>query len=154
IARGSKADAIAACDTVVAQGGTAEDMWAAAAARVERAEVPTMDDLIRADVLANAAVRMAPEEPWGDLTRLDIARRWGDPVLVERRLQELGRAAPRHPRTAAALAGAQPSTSWTRAVTAWALALLIAATLARMLWHRLRPFRGRATAAALAALIA
>src|SRR5262249_52284092 len=62
-----RAEAIAACDHALELGASAEDMWAAAAVRTARPETPTMDDLIRADLLAAAAARLAPGEPWGAL---------------------------------------------------------------------------------------
>jgi hypothetical protein len=148
--RGPRAAAIAACDEVVQLEGSAEDMWAASAARVVGGEAPTMDDLIRADVLASAAIRLAPSEPWGYLAQVEIARRWGDPQWIERRLHDLERAAPGHPQTAHALARARPAIHWGRVATAGALALLCALTVARslrrLLCGQLRR-RGRARAA-------
>jgi hypothetical protein len=103
-ATGARPAAIAACDEAVAMRGTAQDLWAAAEVRVGRAEAPTMDDLIRADLYAAAAKRMAPSEPWGDLARFDLARRWGDPALTAERLEALVHTAPTDPRTLAAAA--------------------------------------------------
>jgi hypothetical protein len=158
IEHGSKAAAIAACDDIVKRGGVAEDLWAASIARVATTEAPTMDELIRADVLAGAAERLAPGEPWGALARFEIARRWGDPALIEQRLRELERVAPADPRTAHAAALVAPTTSWLRTVLAGALLLLGAATVARVLRRRvrglLRDRSTRASAAAVAALLA
>ncbi len=139
-AQAARADAIAACDEAVTRSGSAQDMWAAATVRVTRAEAPTMDDLIRADLLAAGATRLAPGEPWGYLARLDIARRWGDAELIERRLDEPERPAPPHPRPlqaiVAARAAAGPGASL---VLGWAALLLgCALTLA----HALRLRRG------------
>lgn len=158
IERGARADAIAACDDVVKLGGTAEDLWAASTVRVARAEAPTMDDLIRADVLASAATRLAPGEPWGYLAHLAIARRWGDAELIDRRLRELQRVAPGHPLTARAIALAEPTIAWGRVLTACLLVLLCLMTAAhalrRLLRHRLHPRGGaRATQALLVAAV-
>lgn len=132
----SRAASINACDQAVTMHGSAEDMWAAAEARVSRPETPTMNDLIRADFLAAAAARMAPSEPWGALARFDLARRWGDPILLALRLDELQRVAPNHPRTLRAAALARSRT--TLALLGWC-ALLIACglTLAHALKRRL-----------------
>ena len=136
VAGASRAAAIAACDQAVAMHATAEDMWAAAEARVARPETPTMNDLIRADFFAAAAARMAPNEPWGALARFDLAQRWGDPVLTAQRLDELVRVAPNDPRTARAAALARPRT--TIALVGWfAIFALCAATVLHALKRRL-----------------
>jgi hypothetical protein len=107
-ANGARAAAIAACDQAMLAHGSAEDLWASVEVRVARRETPTMEDLIRADQLAAAAKRLAPTEPWGDLARVDLALRWGDPALVAQRLEALEHAAPDDPRTHAAAALARP----------------------------------------------
>ena len=141
-----RADAIAACDRAVADGVSAEDLWAAAEVRVARPEVPTPDDLIRADLLARAAARLAPGEPWAALADLAIARRWGDPVLIERSLDELRRVAPGDPRTAEALARARPALR-PSLIVGWCILLLACALTAG---HAIRRGRRRPAAAAVA----
>jgi hypothetical protein len=150
-----RVEAIATCDRVVAQGAGAEDMWAAAAVRTTRAEEPTMDDLIRADLLAGAASRLAPGEPWGALAQLDLAQRWGDRELIDRRVAELERVAPADPRTAAAVERARPPGRG-GLLLGWCVVLLgCAATIAHSLWrlrarrHQARTARAIVVAAAL-----
>jgi hypothetical protein len=121
---GTRQAAIAACDQAVTMRGTAEDFWAAAEVRVARSEAPTPDDLIRADFMANAAARLAPHEPWGALARFDLARRWGDPDLLAKRLAELEQVAPNDPRTQAAAALVHPPSQLGR-ILGWTLVFLV-----------------------------
>jgi hypothetical protein len=131
-----RADAIAICDRAVVARPGAEDLWAAAHVRLDRAERPTMDDLIRADLLAAAAARLEPSQPWGALARFELARRWGDPALTAQRLDELERAAPGRDTTLQAAASVRPHRP-IAPLCGWALVAVVAAlTLADALRRR------------------
>ncbi|MGZ3439114.1 MAG: hypothetical protein ACXVDD_06350 [Polyangia bacterium] len=131
-----RAAAIAACDRALLQRGGAEDLWAAAHVRLSRPEPPTMDDLVRADLLAAAATRLEPGQPWGALARFELARRWGDPALVARELSQLERVAPAHEATLRAAASVRPHLPLRLAI-GWALVLAACAvTLTHALFRR------------------
>jgi hypothetical protein len=126
---------------------TAESMYAEAHARLARPEAPTMDDLIRADLLATAATRLAPAQPWGALARFELLRRWGDPTLLARQLDQLERVAPGRDMTLQAAASVKPRAP-IALVAGWALLLAVcAATL-------VDAFRRRRLSAALLVLAA
>jgi hypothetical protein len=141
-----RADAIAACDEALRQSTSAETMWAAAEVRMARPETPTTDDFIRAQVLGEAAVRLAPGEPWGYLARLAIARRWGDPELTAHRLEELARVAPGDPRTLQAARELRPARSWAQLGGGAAIVALVLFTLAHAWRRRRRVARARSHA--------
>ena len=103
-AAGDRQQALAACRALVGRGASAEDFRLAVAALVDMRQVPTPDELLEASTLAGAAIRVAPEQPWGYAARCDIARRWQDPELIADCLAELQRVAPGHPETARAVA--------------------------------------------------
>ena len=103
-AAGDREQALAACKWIVGRGATAEDFRLAVAALVDMSQRPTPEQLLEANTLASAAVRVAPDQPWGYAARCDIARRWQDPQLISDCLTDLQRVAPRHPETAHALA--------------------------------------------------
>jgi hypothetical protein len=107
-ASGDRKRALAACHSIVARGGSAEDFRLAVAALVDMADDPTPEQWLEANTLAGAAVRVSPEQPWGYAARCDIARRWQDPQMVASCLADLRRVAPQHPETARALALGHP----------------------------------------------
>jgi hypothetical protein len=137
----ARADALAACDEAARIGGSAEDLSAAAIVRVTRSESPTTDDLIRAELLATAATRIAPGESWGYLAELAIARRWGDPAVIRHRLAELERVAPDDPKTLRARAVVHAPVPIGVFIGWGVLGLACVLTLTHAVW---RWWRGRA----------
>ncbi len=120
---------------------------------------PTTDDLLRATVLASAAVRLASDEPWGYAARCDIAVKWGDASMIENCLQDLRRVAPGHEETkraAAALAALSPHVLGSRGrVMAWGvLGLVCLVTFAHAFSRRLRSRIRRTGRTAVALMVA
>lgn len=106
----------------------ARELRLAVAALVSGAKEPTTDELLRAVMLAEGAVRIAQRQPWGYAARCDIARRWGDPRLIDKCLADLQRVAPAHEETRRALLARGQWTPWALRAGWAALALLVLGT--------------------------
>ncbi len=94
LAGADPAAARASCQRAYLLGGTAEDIEILVSALVTGKKPPTMDDLAYAFLLTEAAVRIAPKEPWGYVARAQIAQRIGDPDLLEAALAHVRAIAP------------------------------------------------------------
>lgn len=65
---------------------------------------PSLDDLVVATLVADAAVRVEPNGPWGYAARCEIARRLGNADVLEACLRDLRTVAPHDPLTTTELA--------------------------------------------------
>lgn len=146
---GRRAEAIDACERALHLATTPETMRLMVAALVGGAERPTPDQMLRAGSLADAAVTMAPDQPWGHLARCDVARRWTDANLITACLESL------RPFTATSHEARSSVQALTRQSGAgpllgWAAIALLAAAAVTRTWKR-RIVR-RATAVAVVGL--
>lgn len=145
------------CHSAFIVDGAPQDMRNEVASLMSPRAHPSLDDLVVGSLIADAAVRKAPSEPWGYLARCDIARRLGSADVLETCLSDLRRVAPAHAATKQALiyaAERAPLAAWIlRAV----LALGLLGTLAHALLRRRRATRrlpAPLTAASLVGLVA
>jgi hypothetical protein len=105
-ALGRRGEAVAVCDQAVSRAATPHTMRAAVAALLASPTGPTTQELFRSWLLAEAAVRSGPRQPWGHAARFDLARAWGDPEMMARSLADLRAVAPAHEETRRAMAAA------------------------------------------------
>jgi hypothetical protein len=156
-----EAEARVFCQRAFMLGGIPEDLRNVVAATMGVATPPATTELVSASLLADAAVRQAPAEPWGYLARCDIARRLGRRDALHACMADLQRVAPQHAATRqlfATVSQRAPLWAW---LGRFALLVALAATLGHAVLRRLRA-RGRrggavsmgAAAAAVAALAA
>jgi hypothetical protein len=143
-AEGQKVDSREPCHSALVLGGQSEDLRNEAASMLAPQRIATLDDLAVASLLADAALRKDPTEPWGYLARCDIARRIGSADVLESCLRDLRRIAPQHPQTLAALAPpTQRLPAWVWLVRSLLLLGLFGTCLdaAARAWRRLRARR-------------
>ena len=136
------------CHSAFLTDGALEDMRNEVASLMSPLARPSMDDLVVATLISDAAVRKATNQPWGYLARCDIARRLGSADVLETCLADLRRVAPDHPATQRALAFAAEHASpgiWALRLVFW-LALL--GTLVHALLRRERSTSARIPGAA------
>lgn len=100
VARGEKAVASREpCRrAVVLSGSDVEDMRNEVDAIMSSDRTPTMDDLAFAALAIEAAIRKAPDQPWGYLARCDVGRRLGSAEVLESCLGNLNRVSRAIPR--------------------------------------------------------
>jgi hypothetical protein len=149
---GRRDEAIASCQRVLTQEGSAADERAMVGALMSGATPPTMEQLAQALALARNARMGAPAQPWGYAAMCDIAKRIGDSVMLQYCSEELERIAPNHEetrRSRTALAALRPA--WWQ----WLGWLLVAGaalgTGAHAFWQRVRRVHKGATVTVLAA---
>ncbi|MDX2052648.1 MAG: tetratricopeptide repeat protein [Polyangiaceae bacterium] len=113
---GRRTEAVEACNKALSFVGSPMDLRAAVGALMS-GPPPTPTELASAAMMAEKAVHVSPDQPWGYAARCDIAVQLGDRALLEACVEELKRRAPNHYETkrAQALLPARQS--------AWALAL-------------------------------
>lgn len=114
---------------------------------------PTLDDVARGAMMADAAVRKDTRQPWGYLARCDLARRMGNADALQGCLEDLRRVAPQDPMTKWALAVSAERTSF----WIWALRVILLAAVAGTAAHatvgKLRRRRRRAATLPAAVLL-
>jgi hypothetical protein len=116
----SKATSRNACRNALRNGGSAEDLRNEVASLMSPPRRPSLDELVMASAMAEAATKKASDEPWGYLARCDIARRLGSADVMEACLSDLKSHQPlvSTPETVAqrsaalAMAGAPVSLRW------------------------------------------
>jgi hypothetical protein len=136
------------CHSAFLTDGAPEDMRNEVASLMSPQARPSMDDLVVATLISDAAIRRATDQPWGYLARCDIARRLGGADVLETCLVDLRRVAPDHPATRRAMAFAAEHASpgiWALRLVFW-LALL--GTLIHALLRRERSTPARIPGAA------
>ena len=136
-----KAASRAPCHSAFIVDGAPQDMRNEVASLMSPAAHPSLDDLVIGSLISDAAVRKAPDQPWGYLARCDIARRLGSADLLEACLADLRRVAPAHAATKQALTYAgerAPLATW---ILRALLALGLLGTLAHALARRRRATR-------------
>jgi hypothetical protein len=142
---GKKVDSRFPCNTALRFGGQSEDQRNEVASLLGAGRHATLDDLAVTSMLADAAIRRNPDEPWGHLARCDIARRLGNAEVMRTCVRELLRVAPDHPETLRLLASPvarPPAWVWlARALLVGALIVTFGHAAAR-LRRRLRARRG------------
>lgn len=135
---GSAASSRGPCHSAFLTDGAPEDMRNEVASLMSPRTRPSLDDLVVATLISDAAIRKATNQPWGYLARCDIARRLGGADVLETCLADLRRVAPDHPATKRALTFAAEHA----APGIWALRLLfwlaMLGTLIHALWRRER----------------
>ena len=95
----------APCHSAFIVDGSPEDMRNEVASLMAPSARPSLDDLAVATLISEAAVRKAPNQPWGYLARCDIARSVGNADVLETCLADLARVAPE-----------DAATTWARAL--------------------------------------
>jgi hypothetical protein len=136
------------CHRAMLFGAQAEDFYREVASMMLEPAAPSLDTTVLAAFTAEAAVRKAPEQPWGFLARCEIGRRLGLAEVVEGCLADLQRVAPASAETKRmlAVAGAR-APLWI-----WALRILLVliplGTLAHFWTARARVRRPRPLVAA------
>lgn len=132
------------CHSAFIVDGGPQDMRNEVASLMSPRAHPSLDDLVLGSLIADAAVRKAPDQPWGYLARCDIARRLGSANVLESCLADLRRLAPAHPATRGALGYAgERAPFW-----AWILRAILSVGLLGTLAHALLARRRTATAVA------
>jgi len=131
------------CHSAFLVGGALEDMRNEVASLMSPRAFPSLDDLVVATLISDAAVRKAADQPWGYLARCDIARRLGSADVLETCLADLRRGAAAHPEAKRALAYGTERASF----GIWALRVVfllgLLGTLADALFRRKRRAAGR-----------
>jgi hypothetical protein len=117
------------CRNAFVQGDTSRDMRNEVSSMLAPGVSPSLDDLAVATLVADASVRMAPEQPWGYLARCTVARRLGNADVLKACLRDLRAVAPNDPQTARELAMAPEPVSLGVWLARCGLALLLLATL-------------------------
>ena len=103
------------CQRAGILGRTSEDLRNRVAAFLIGPALPTMADAINASFMADGAVRIGGNGPWGYLARADLARWFGDKDALDSALADLRRVAPEHPETKKLLAKVAPAVPlWVR----------------------------------------
>ncbi len=141
------------CHSAFIVDGGLEDMRNEVASLMSPRAHPSLDDLVLGSLIADAAMRKAPDQPWGYFARCDIARRLGSADVLEACLADLRRVAPEHAATKKALANAgerAPIGVWIFRVL---LSLGFLGTLVHALLRRRRTARPLVTPAKLAATL-
>lgn len=118
------------CRNAFVQGDTSRDMRNEVQSMLASGAPLSLDDLAMATLVADASVRVAPEQPWGYLARCDVARALGNADVLEACLRDLRSVAPNDPLTARELAMPPEPVSWGVWLARGGLALLLLATLA------------------------
>jgi hypothetical protein len=144
LGRGDQAAARPACKRAFLMGGTAEDMHNQVESLVVGPARPLMEELVSASLLADAALRVAPREPWGYLARAEIARRLEDREMLDAAIADARRVAPEHEATKRAIALGEVRTSFWAWLGRLALGLAFLGTIAHAA-RRWRAARGGAS---------
>ncbi len=151
-ALGRRDEAIQACRRAVSNQGSGMDLRALVGALVSAP--PTSSELAEALGLADRAREVMSQEPWGYAAQCDIARRLGDPVMLNHCLEELRRVAPNHDETQRVAAIARSTQHGWRYAFGWAaLFLVFFGTAGDALKRALRGARDAAIAALIGAAI-
>lgn len=138
--RGAKTDSSAEpCKRAFLDDGRPEDMRNEVAAMMSPAAHPSLDDLVLAATISEAAIRQASDQPWGYLARCDLARRLGSAATLETCLADLQRFGPNHAATKQALGFASERSS----AATWLLRGLLLVGLLGTLVHALVQSRAR-----------
>jgi hypothetical protein len=123
------------CHQALRLGGLAEDLRNEVASSTQPRANLTLDGLVSASVLADAAVEKMPAAPWGYLARCDIAGRLGSAALMASCVADLRRLASQ----GATADGAPMFATGRVSLGIWALRALLAfgllGTLGHALWH-------------------
>lgn len=126
------------CNRAMVQGGLAEDFANEVASLLAPSARPSFDDLALVALTAEAAQRVAPDQPWGAFAECAIGRRLGSADIMSACQDKLRRFSPTHPAAQQALAFARIHTS----PLVWALRALVLlgmlATLVHVLTNRRR----------------
>jgi hypothetical protein len=139
--QGAKVSSRAPCHRAMLVDYSAQDMRNEVASLLSPHAHPSMDDLVVAGLLVDAAMKKSPDEPWGYLARCDIARRLGSADVMEACLADLQRFAPNHAATKQAFAAPLvPGAPWRWTVRVLLLALVLG-TIAHALRRGLRATR-------------
>src|SRR5882757_5524741 len=128
--RDPKVSSRAPCHRAFSLGAQAVDMRNEVASMMAPNRRPTLDEVVTASFLADAAVYKAADQPWGYLARCDIGQRLGLADVLEACLDDLRRVAPRHEETGRALARAGHAPPWV-----WGLRVLVVFALFGTLLH-------------------
>jgi hypothetical protein len=144
ILHGKQPSAEAACQRALVLGWTPEDMRNRVAAWVMGPAAPAMEDLMSASFMADGAVRVAPNQPWGYRARCDLALRLENREMLDSCIGDLKRVAPdsQEMKQALALGAARGP------FKVWAGFLVVGFAVLSTVLHafgRVWPRRGRAT---------
>lgn len=138
---GRRAEAVEACNKALSFVGSPMDLRAAVGALMN-GPAPTPTELASAAMMAEKAVYVSPDQPWGYAARCDIAIQLGDRALLEACAAELKRRAPNHYETERALSLLPPRPSTWALALFWAtLVILGALALAHQLFGHWRHFQ-------------
>ena len=124
------------CHQAMLLGGLVEDMRNEVASMMSPVAHPSLDDLVVASLIADAAVRKNNSLPWGFMARCDIARKMGSADVMESCLADLRRVAPDSPLTLQAMNYPAEHGHWWVSILRLLLAVVLVGTLAHALWWR------------------
>jgi hypothetical protein len=127
------------CHSAFRLTGQPQDMRNEVASLLSPGSHPSLDDLVVAGLIADAAVRKATDQPWGYLARCDIARRLGSADVLESCLADLRRVAPAHLATMRAQSYAAEHAPLGARILRILLSLGLLGTLAHAVLRRRRP---------------
>lgn len=137
--QGPRAAALAACDEAARASGEARDHAAIVPVLLAGPEGPTSLELWRAWLHAESALRIEPQGVLGELAAFEVARRWGDPSLIDTRARRLAPFAPAHEEVRRALGTLRDDRAWLK-VVGWILLLVLligtAGHAVRTIWRR------------------
>ena len=144
---GRRAEAIRVCNRATANQGSAMDLRALVGAIVSAPPTPT--ELANAFGFAKRARDVMTLEPFGYAAQCDIARRLGDPDMLNQCLEELRRVAPDHYETRRVEAIAAAIRHPWRYAFGWAaVGAVFIGTLVHAVWRSLRRIRPSSSAIA------